>query len=502
MRARFTIVAIALACGSSASAQFSLTTGYSGTQTTYIATSPAMYFDLTALNSAGITVTSFDSTSGASAGTNIRVNIYVKQGSYIGFEALPMAWTFIGEVIVPSAGAGVGTPIPIGDLYIPPNETWGIRIGHVNGNLRYRSGAVFIPMHANDDARMDLGSAQANFFSGTATAGRGWIGTIYYDIGNTVVYGACCFPSGACDTLTANVCAGQGGTYQGANTQCSGTCPQPPLGACCLNDGSCTQVWVGECTTLQGIYSGDNTLCASTSCPRWVPTADQNNGLSGANAGVFFDLIAADTVTVNRLDYFAMSTAGTATTLQLWTYPGTYQGRDTDPTGWVLHDTINTVSAGNTVLAPANLNNPLVIETGQTVGVYLIAQTGGIRYTGTTTSSPQTYWSTNDLALFGERARTLPWAGTLNSPRTFAGRIYYSMGAVAPCYANCDGSTVAPILNVEDFTCFINAFASAQALSHQQQLTHYANCDQSTTAPVLNVEDFTCFINKFAQGCR
>jgi hypothetical protein len=74
--------------------------------------------------------------------------------------------------------------------------------------------------------------------------------------------------------------------------------------------------------------------------------------------------------------------------------------------------------------------------------------------------------------------------------------------AAAPCYPNCDGSTVAPILNVEDFTCFINEFANAQSLPHQQQLTHYANCDQSTTPPVLNVEDFTCFINAFAQGCN
>jgi sugar lactone lactonase YvrE len=72
----------------------------------------------------------------------------------------------------------------------------------------------------------------------------------------------------------------------------------------------------------------------------------------------------------------------------------------------------------------------------------------------------------------------------------------------APCYANCDGSTVAPILNVEDFSCFINEFASAQALPHAQQIGHYANCDASTTAPVLNVEDFSCFINRFAAGCR
>jgi hypothetical protein len=77
-----------------------------------------------------------------------------------------------------------------------------------------------------------------------------------------------------------------------------------------------------------------------------------------------------------------------------------------------------------------------------------------------------------------------------------------SQGGGTSCYANCDQSTTPPILNVEDFTCFINEFASAQALPHAQQLPHYANCDQSTTVPILNVEDFTCFINRFAQGCR
>jgi hypothetical protein len=69
------------------------------------------------------------------------------------------------------------------------------------------------------------------------------------------------------------------------------------------------------------------------------------------------------------------------------------------------------------------------------------------------------------------------------------------------CYANCDGSTIAPLLNVDDFTCFINTFAIAQTLPHAQQLGHYTNCDGSTAAPVLNVDDFTCFINAYAAGC-
>jgi hypothetical protein len=60
------------------------------------------------------------------------------------------------------------------------------------------------------------------------------------------------------------------------------------------------------------------------------------------------------------------------------------------------------------------------------------------------------------------------------------------------CYANCDSSTIAPILNVLDFACFLNRFAAGDT---------YANCDASTTPPVLNVLDFACFLNRFAAGC-
>jgi alpha-amylase len=59
------------------------------------------------------------------------------------------------------------------------------------------------------------------------------------------------------------------------------------------------------------------------------------------------------------------------------------------------------------------------------------------------------------------------------------------------CYANCDGSNTPPILNVADFTCFLQRYAAGDA---------YANCDGSTTAPVLNVADFTCFLQGYASG--
>jgi hypothetical protein len=60
------------------------------------------------------------------------------------------------------------------------------------------------------------------------------------------------------------------------------------------------------------------------------------------------------------------------------------------------------------------------------------------------------------------------------------------------CYANCDGSTTPPILNVSDFVCFQTEFAAGDPA---------ANCDASTTPPILNVADFICFMQRFAAGC-
>lgn len=75
------------------------------------------------------------------------------------------------------------------------------------------------------------------------------------------------------------------------------------------------------------------------------------------------------------------------------------------------------------------------------------------------------------------------------------GRLFANVmgaGATGGCYANCDNSTSTPMLNVNDFNCFLNRFAAGES---------WANCDASTSAPVLNVNDFQCFLNRFAAGC-
>ncbi len=63
---------------------------------------------------------------------------------------------------------------------------------------------------------------------------------------------------------------------------------------------------------------------------------------------------------------------------------------------------------------------------------------------------------------------------------------------IVACYANCDGSTAAPVLTANDFQCFLNKFAAGDP---------GANCDLSAIAPVLTANDFQCFLNKYAAGC-
>ena len=77
-------------------------------------------------------------------------------------------------------------------------------------------------------------------------------------------------------------------------------------------------------------------------------------------------------------------------------------------------------------------------------------------------------------------------------PLSIQGGFWARYQTYPPCYANCDNSTSHPVLNVADFTCFLQKFAAGNTI---------ANCDNSTTPPILNVADFTCFLQNFAAGC-
>jgi hypothetical protein len=112
-------------------------------------------------------------------------------------------------------------------------------------------------------------------------------------------------------------------------------------------------------------------------------------------------------------------------------------------------------------------------------------------------------WHVNDQGAVGMRALRQwdpvaaqwgPWSAS-NGPLP-AARV-----TLVGCYPNCDSGGPPPLLNVEDFTCFLHVFFESLNLPQHAQIASYANCDGSTTPPVLNVEDFACFVNAFAAAC-
>jgi hypothetical protein len=69
------------------------------------------------------------------------------------------------------------------------------------------------------------------------------------------------------------------------------------------------------------------------------------------------------------------------------------------------------------------------------------------------------------------------------------------------CRANCDHSKARPLLNANDFQCFLNEFDKALGLPVKEQIRSYANFDRSQAEPVLNINDFIAFMSAYAAGC-
>ena len=127
-------------------------------------------------------------------------------------------------------------------------------------------------------------------------------------------------------------------------------------------------------------------------------------------------------------------------------------------------------------------SSPPDLYVGTGVGVYCSRDSGA---TWTKDGADLPNVNIGDLAI--DRTNNTITAGTY-------GRSVWRADLPAPstCYANCDGSVVPPLLNVNDFICFQQRFAAGDP---------YANCDGSTIPPVLNINDFICFQQTFAAGC-
>jgi len=99
-------------------------------------------------------------------------------------------------------------------------------------------------------------------------------------------------------------------------------------------------------------------------------------------------------------------------------------------------------------------------------------------------------WSRLEKPLIAGGPGILTGTGILQNQAL--GNSVFALIPSTACYANCDGSTGAPVLTSADLSCFLMRFGSGDP---------YDNCDGSTTSPVLSAADFVCFLNRFRAGC-
>ncbi len=322
--------------------------------------------------------------------------------------------------------------------------------------------------------------------------------------------GACCMPDGSCAFEFAAACTAAGGVYAGANIPCSqANCPQP--GACCTTSGACTFELPAPCAAAGGIFEGAGVTCAQASCPQPgacclsdgtcsillpAPCAAQSGTWRGvptcAAAGC-----SSCFVVNGGFESGALLPGWGASIPQLWgvsavplpgglsPHSGTYAAYFDGPSNNYNSDLsqVVPVRAGSRVTvsfwrAVGNSAELTVILDDQVLLGLAGPTSGWVYYQRDVTvlhDNPQLVFRVFAIPITPE---SVAW--------------FDDVSICAACYPNCDGSTIPPVLNVNDFACFLNAYAAGDP---------YANCDGSTTQPVLNVLDFACFLNQYAAGC-
>jgi hypothetical protein len=211
------------------------------------------------------------------------------------------------------------------------------------------------------------------------------------------------------------------------------------------------------------------------------------SGVSGANGGTFdpatgqFEVLWAATAEFNLRNPSTLAVVGTGIGRGTMSETGVLIPQ---PSGSFMGSLESTAPANMTLVVFDNsgataIEGDIVVTNDKTIIINV--QPASASISGTLSDHPG-----QPSLLFGLPSQL--------GGQTLRGALAGTFTASIPgaCYANCDGSTVAPVLTPNDFLCFLNAFAGGQMS---------ANCDGSTTSPVLTANDFVCFVNAYALGC-
>ncbi len=150
----------------------SITTGFTGTT---VCRHCGNFFDVTtfanSLNVFGLEI---------NVGTgSIPVDVYIKSGSYVGFETNAAAWTLASSNTVTGLGQGLATLVDITDFMLPANSVTAMYVMQGLGTDVYYDSVASTFLNA--DLQLDLGKSGVSNFSTTIYSPRTWNGTINYN---------------------------------------------------------------------------------------------------------------------------------------------------------------------------------------------------------------------------------------------------------------------------------------------------------------------------------
>ncbi len=134
-------------------------------------------FDLTTFSN-DLLVTGLDVNLKNLIGSDVSIDVYIKPGSYTGFESNASAWTLISSSFGISSGVNSPTFIDISDFYLKAAKSFGVYITTNDSTMKYTDGDnVF----ENDDLQIVTGVGVGGVF-GTTFSPRTWNGSIHYDV--------------------------------------------------------------------------------------------------------------------------------------------------------------------------------------------------------------------------------------------------------------------------------------------------------------------------------
>jgi len=241
-----------------------LTTFYIGTNGG--AVGGQIFFDINVTKPGGINVSQIDTNTTLAVGTAFGMSVYMKSGTYVGFENNSGAFTLMASGAAIAAGTDQHSLVDFTDFYLAPG-TYGVALIMSGAAHRYTNGTGANQTHTNADITLTAGKALNTPWTGTPFSPRVWNGTLRYD----------CVPPGPVSYCTA------GTTTNGCTATITGTAnPSVSMAnACQLNVANVEGQKSG--LIFYGLGSNSTLWCAGGSSLLCVKAPTQRTPTQNSN---------------------------------------------------------------------------------------------------------------------------------------------------------------------------------------------------------------------------